>query len=110
MLYSRIESLEDKVGNIKAMSKDKKQYHKVRNKLGKGVQRAKRMEAAAQKVAVMKRRQLSIRTQNLRKFNDSVRSSSRQMQSASSMHTAQCTDQCRHPNISRNIDSKRKED
>ena len=67
MLYSRIEAQEKDVKTIKAlaMSKDEKQYYKRRKLLVEGVPRAKRVESAAQKVAVAKGRQLSIRTRNL---------------------------------------------
>ena len=91
------------------MSKNRKQYHKRRNKLVEGFRRAKRMEAAAQKVAVVKRRQLSIHTQNLQSFKDSAKSCSRPMLCASSMHAARCTDESSYPNISGNMDSKRQE-
>ena len=74
MLYSRIEAQEKDVKTIKAlaMSKDEKKYYKRRKLLVEGVPRAKRVESAAQKVAVAKGRQLSIRTRNLqvRKFSD----------------------------------------
>ena len=67
------------------------------------------MEAVAQKVAVAKRRQLSIRTQKLQRFKDLVKSSSQPMQRASNMHAARCNGESRYPSITGNIDSKREE-
>ena len=109
--YSRIKALEVEVRTIKAlaMSEDEKQYLEHRNKLVEGVRRAQRKESAAQRVAVAKRRQLNIRTQNLQKFEDLVNSSSRPTQHAISMLAARCTDDSRYPSISCNIDSKHKE-
>ena len=109
MLYSRIKTLEEEVRIIIAMSEEKKQDHKHRNNLVEGVSRAERMEAAAQKVAVAKRRQLSIHTQNLQRFKNSLKSSSRTMQRAGSRNAARCTDDSRYSSISGNIHSKREE-
>ena len=109
MLYSRIEALEVRTIKVVAMSKDKKQYHDHSNILVEGVCRAKRMEAAAQKVAVAKRRQINIHTHNLQRFEDLVKSSSWPMQHANSKHAGRCTDDTRHPSISGNIHSKREE-
>ena len=73
MLYSIIKTMEEEVRTIKvlAMSKDKEQDHKCRDKLVKGVCRAKRMEAARQSFAVAKGRQLNIQTQDLHMFDAS---------------------------------------
>ena len=67
------------------------------------------MEASPQKVAVMKRRQLIIRAQHLQRFKDSVKSSSRPIQRAGSMHAPQGTNENRYPSISDNSNRKRKE-
>ena len=58
------------------MSKNKEQDYEHRDKLVKGVLRAKRMEAAVQKVAVAKGRHFSIQTQGLQRVDTLARSSS----------------------------------
>ena len=69
------------------------------------VQRAKRIKATAQKVAVAKGGQLTIRTQRLQKFESSAKSSRHPGQRASKMHAARHTDKIKYPNISSNSDS-----
>ena len=61
VLY-RIKALEEEVRTIKAlaMSEDKEQDHKRMDKLVNGVRRAKRIEAAVQKIPVAKGHQHSI--------------------------------------------------
>ena len=111
MLYSRIKALEKEVRTIKAlaMSEDKVQDHKRRDKLVKGVRRAKRMEAAAQKIAITKGCKHNIRTQDLQKSDALVRSSSRAIQHASSLHASRCTDESKYSSTRDIFGSKHKD-
>ena len=110
MLDSRVKALEGEVRTIKALAmiKDVKRCQEHRDKFIKRVRRGYQMEATAQKVAVVKWHQLIIHTQNLQRFKDLVKNSSRPIQRAGSLHAPQGTDESKYPAIRDSIDRKRK--
>ena len=74
MIHSRFKILEEEVRAIKAAAIDRneQQHHNRRDKLIEDVHRARGLDVASLKIAVAKRRQLNLLTQDLQKADDSV--------------------------------------
>ena len=89
------------------MIKDEKCCQERRNNMVKRVRRAERMEATAQKVAVVKRRQPVIRTKNLQRFKETVNNTNQPIKRAGNLHAPQGANETGYPSIGGNIDHKR---